>query len=72
MLPPTDPARECLERLDALRTELADLAYVLESRGRLDAADVATGIAGRVAEIRTELSGVEKMERQRALSGDRN
>lgn len=39
------------ERLDGLRAELADLAFLLESRGRRDAADVTNSIAARVAEI---------------------
>jgi hypothetical protein len=43
------------ERLDALRTELADLAFTLESRGRLDAADVAITISARVGELCEEL-----------------
>ena len=72
MLQPIDPARECLERLGALRAELADLAYVLESRGRLDAADVAIGIAGRITEIRAELSGVGAEGRLQTAPDDRN
>ncbi len=35
-------------RLDALRTELADFAYVLERQGRLDAADAVMAIDARV------------------------
>lgn len=38
-------------RLDALRTELADLAYELERQRRPDAADVANLLAGRLAEL---------------------
>jgi hypothetical protein len=57
MQPTIDPALHCRDRLDALRAELADRAFVLESRGRLDAADVANEIAGRVAAIRAELAG---------------
>jgi hypothetical protein len=44
-----------LERLDALRTELIDLAFVLERRGRLDAADVAITTSVRVRELCEEL-----------------
>jgi hypothetical protein len=40
-----------LARLNALRTELADLAFTLERRGRLDAADLAVTVSARVAEI---------------------
>jgi len=43
-------------RLDALRTELAELAFELEQRGRRDAADVAMMVAARVEEIRDELA----------------
>jgi len=47
----------CLEKLDALRTDLADLAYQLERRGRADAADVANALSARVTAIRNELAG---------------
>ena len=47
----------CLEKLDMLRTDLADLAYQLERRGRADAADVANTLAARVIAIRNELAG---------------
>jgi hypothetical protein len=45
-----------LEKLDALRAELADLAFKLESRGRLDAADLAMSVATRVGELCEELA----------------
>ncbi|HWA86313.1 MAG TPA: hypothetical protein VG710_08840 [Opitutus sp.] len=45
----------CSEKLMALETELADFAFVLDRRGRADAADVAISIAARVAEIRAEI-----------------
>lgn len=45
----------CLDQLDALRAELADLAYLLDSRGRADAADITHTIAVRVAELRDNL-----------------
>jgi hypothetical protein len=44
-----------LEKLEALRTELADLAFDLESRGRVDAADVAGSVSARLKEIRKEV-----------------
>jgi hypothetical protein len=47
----TGQAHLLLERLDALRTELADLAFTLERRGRLDAADVAITVSARVGEL---------------------
>lgn len=43
-------------RLDALRTELADLAYALERQGRVDAADVVMQIDTRVREITEEIA----------------
>jgi len=49
-------ARAVLEKLDQLRTELVDLAFVLERRGRLDAADVAISTSARVGELCEELS----------------
>lgn len=39
---------------DRLRTELADLAFALERRGRLDAADVVMSIDTRVRELAEE------------------
>lgn len=44
------------KRLDELRTELADLAFELERRGRLDAADLATSVSGRVGEVCAEIT----------------
>lgn len=49
-------AAELRGRLDALRVELVDLAYLLERRGRHDAADVALAVAGRVGEFHDELN----------------
>lgn len=43
-------------RLQRFRSELADLAFALERRGRIDAADVVNAIAARVAEIEAELA----------------
>jgi hypothetical protein len=48
---PTDSVRF---HLDALRIELADLAYDLERRGRLEAADVAMAVRARLGEIAAE------------------
>jgi hypothetical protein len=44
------------EKLDRLRTELAELAFTLDRRGRPEAADVAMQISGRVGEIRDEIA----------------
>lgn len=43
-------------KLDRLRTELIDLAFVLETRGRLEAADVALATSARVGELCDELA----------------
>ncbi len=45
-----------LGKLDGLRTELVELAFVLDRRGRIEAADVAMTISGRVGELCEELS----------------
>jgi hypothetical protein len=45
-----------LGKLDGLRTELVDLAYHLECRGRLDAADVAMTISARIGELWDEFT----------------
>ena len=39
------------EKLSALRTEFVDLAFTLERRGRIDAADVAISASARVGEL---------------------
>jgi len=44
-----------VEKLDRLRTELVDLAFALENRGRVDAADVAMMTSARIEELREEL-----------------
>jgi hypothetical protein len=49
-------AAEIQRRLDQLRTELVDLAFDLERKGRWDAADVALTTSARVAELCDELS----------------
>jgi hypothetical protein len=46
---------DIMEKLDALRTELADLAFTLDRRGRPDAADVALSVSARVGELRDEI-----------------
>jgi len=51
-----DRVTDTLDRLDALRVELADLAYTLDRRGRLDAADLAVAVAARIGEIHDELA----------------
>ena len=49
-------AHVVFEKLDQLRTELVDLAFVLERGGRFDAADVAISTSARVGELCAELS----------------
>jgi hypothetical protein len=44
-----------IEKLDQLRNELVDLAFTLECRGQLDAADVAMTTSARVSELCDEL-----------------
>lgn len=51
-------SRVILEKLDQLRTELVELAFTLETRGHLDAADVAITTSARVGELCKELSDV--------------
>ncbi len=46
---------KCLNQLSAFRTELADLAYVMDRRGRAEAADVALMAFARIGEICEEL-----------------
>lgn len=52
------PAAHCAasrpNTLDALRTELADLAFALERQGRRDAADVVIMLDARVRELAGE------------------
>lgn len=40
-----------LEKLDALRLELIELAYTLDTRGQHNAADVAMTTSARLAEL---------------------
>ncbi len=39
------------DQLDQLRVELVELAFTLECRGRLDAADLAMAVANRLGEL---------------------
>ncbi|HVT72788.1 MAG TPA: hypothetical protein VHD61_06600 [Lacunisphaera sp.] len=50
----TDDFIEMRGKLAALRTELADLAFELDTRGHADAADVATTVAVRLGELCAE------------------
>lgn len=54
----TDARPTAVGRLQRFRGELADLAFSLERRGRVDAADVVNAIATRVSEIEGELTAV--------------
>ena len=40
-----------LQKIGELRTELADMAFDLEAQGRFDAADLATSLSLRLAEL---------------------
>ena len=46
------------KKLDALRLELVELAFVLDQRGHIDAADVAMTTSARIQELSEELSPV--------------
>lgn len=43
-----------LGRLQRFRSELAEMAFALERRGRIEAADAVNAIAARLAEIESE------------------
>jgi hypothetical protein len=43
------------EKLEELRTQLIDLAFVLERRGQVEAADVAIATSSRIDELCEEL-----------------
>jgi hypothetical protein len=58
----TSSARSAKDRLDALRTEFADLAWALERKGRRDAADVVMLIDERVREVADEMRAEEAAE----------
>jgi hypothetical protein len=45
-----------VDELDRLRSDLADLAFRLECKGRLDAADVAITTSARIRELRDWLA----------------
>lgn len=49
-------ATRTLQELDQLRTELVELAYTLDLRGRPDAADVAMTTSARIRELCDELT----------------
>ena len=50
-------ATDILEKLDRLRTDLVELAYSLDTRGRLDAADVAITTSARLQELCDQSAG---------------
>ena len=54
-------------QLDQLRVELVELAFTLECRGRLDAADLALAVAARL----DELSGGSKPMSPSTFDADR-
>ncbi|MBL9203689.1 MAG: hypothetical protein JNN01_01290 [Opitutaceae bacterium] len=57
-------------KLERLRTDLIDLAFVLETRGRLEAADVALATSARVGELCDELDGEPRGRGPAALVGN--
>ena len=58
-MPASRTPRSVQTRLDALSTELADLAFELERQGRLDAADVVMMLDARVRELFAPLAMAE-------------
>lgn len=56
------PCSRVIEKLDELRTELADLAFDLERHGRLDAADATNSAYARVGALRKRLVDVLRDE----------
>lgn len=50
------PSKTVGEKLDDLRTQLVELAFVLDQRGHLDAADVAMTTSARIGELCEELA----------------
>lgn len=52
--PPTSPA--LLGQLRGLQTELIELAFTLDRRGRPEAADVALTISGRLGELHAKFA----------------
>lgn len=52
--PPAPPA--LLGQLRGLQTELVELAFTLDRRGRSEAADVALTISGRLGELHAEFA----------------
>lgn len=57
-------------KLERLRTDLIDLAFVLETRGRMEAADVALATSARVGELCDELDGEPRGRGPAARSGN--
>lgn len=53
-MPDASPAT-ILGKLDGLRSELVELAFTLETRGRIDAADVAITTSARIGELCEEI-----------------
>lgn len=61
---------QILESLQALRTELVDLAYSLESQGRVDAADIAVLTAGRIGTLCEEFMDPDGCPSADAVTAD--
>jgi hypothetical protein len=51
------PNKTVAEKLDHLRIELLELAFLLDRRGHVDAADVAMTTSARIGELCEELTG---------------
>jgi hypothetical protein len=59
----TGPSTSIHDKLDEMRTQLVDLAFVLERRGQIEAADVAITTSARLRELCGELLEGNSLER---------
>lgn len=50
------------DKLEHLRTQLVDLAFTLERRGQVEAADVAIATSSRIAELCEDVGRPERCE----------
>jgi hypothetical protein len=64
-MPATRRPAHAQAKLDALRTEFADLAFDLERRGRRDAADVVMMLDTRVREVAEEIAAESTIDESR-------
>jgi len=63
----SSPVNPLLEKLASLRVELIDLAFVMDRRGRPEAADVAMTISARLGELSDEFNDANVMRSAEAI-----